>query len=237
MDEYLLSTFISCGERLGETWSQTQLVRCSSFPSANLVVIVGGGGIRSRSFYSMPNSPVRKLKLDHCNRTWTCGVDNGLGAILHRRISCLFQVASRWVRVSGPAAPRRLEGTRAPREEGEGVEGEIRTDPAVDSQQCLASPSTPSQHLLPVALFSPATSSVRVIGVSIVGVHVPTAHVVPTSFCRVGETTKLPLKAIVYLFASFCRSRTRREAAGDILVLTIDHPMALVLRRGGVVLV
>eukprot|EP00903_Cladosiphon_okamuranus_P014633 g13569.t1 len=69
------------------------------------------------------------------------------------------KAASRWVRVSGPAAPRRLEGTGAQREEGEGAESDIGKDPAVDSQQCLASPSTPSQHLLPVALFSPAISS------------------------------------------------------------------------------
>lgn len=73
------------------------------------------------------------------------------------------------MRVSGPAVPGRLEETRTPREQG--AENEIRTDPAVDSQQCLASPSTPSQHLLPVALFSPATSTVRVTAVSTVGVH------------------------------------------------------------------
>lgn len=80
------------------------------------------------------------------------------GEFSPQKMSC-FQVASRWVRVSGPAAPGRLEGTRETRKEG--AKSEIRNDPAVDSQHCLASPSTPSQHLLPVALFSPATSLVR----------------------------------------------------------------------------
>lgn len=70
------------------------------------------------------------------------------------------QVASRWVRVSGPAAPGQLDGTGTPR--GEGAGSENRKDQAAGLQHHLASPSTPSQHLLPVALLSPATSSVRV---------------------------------------------------------------------------
>ena len=119
----------------------------------------------------MPESPGKQVPLSQCHRICKCAC-----AALMRAWSkfspqhFFFQVASRWVRVSGRAAPGRLEGAGTAREQG--AKNEIRKDPAANSQQCLASPSTPSQHLLPVALFSPATSTVRVTAVFAAGVYI-----------------------------------------------------------------
>ena len=64
------------------------------------------------------------------------------------------------MRVSNSATPKRQEGSKTPRKDDRNTK--VGHDRAKASQHRLGSPSTPSQHLLPVALFSPATSSVRV---------------------------------------------------------------------------